>query len=58
MKRFLVYTMLLPVLCCCGARNQRDSQPYDDLPIRVMKLLDAAERERDLAKHRWCSISD
>jgi len=58
MKRFLVYTMLLPVLCCCSARNQRDSQQYEDLPIRVMKLLDAAERERDLAKNRWCSISD
>jgi|GEM_PF-2694918 len=58
MKRFLLCTMLLPMLCCCSARNQRDSQQYEDLPIRVMKLLDAAERERDLAKHRWCSISD
>lgn len=58
MKRFLVCTMLLPVLCCCTARNQRDSQQYEDLPIRVMTLLDAAERERGLAKHRWCSISD
>ena len=58
MKRFLVCTMLLPVLCCCSARNQRASQPYDDLPIRMMKLLEAAERERDLSKYRWCSISD
>ena len=58
MKRFLACTMLLPVLCCCSARNQRASQPYDDIPIRMMKLLDAAERERDLSKYRWCSISD
>lgn len=58
MKQFLVCTMLLLVLCCCSARNQRDSQPYDDIPIRMMKLLEAAERERDLSKHRWCSISD
>ena len=58
MKRFLVCTMLLPVLCCCSARNQRASQPYDDIPIRMMKLLEAAERERDLSKYRWCSISD
>ena len=58
MKRFLVCTMLLPVLCCCSARNQRDSQQYDDLPIRMMKLLEAAEWERDLSKYRWCSISD
>jgi tetratricopeptide (TPR) repeat protein len=50
--------MLLSVLCCCSARNQRDFQQYEDLSIRVMKLLDAAERERDIARHRWCSISD
>lgn len=24
----------------------------------MMKLLEAAERQRDLSKHRWCSISD
>lgn len=57
MKRFLVSVMLLPLLCCCSTRNQRDSHPYDDIPIRMMKLLEAAERERDLSKYRWCSIS-
>jgi len=58
MKRVCGYLVLLPVLCACSARNQRDSQQYDDLPIRMMKLLEAAERERDLSKYRWCSISD
>ncbi len=57
MKRVLIGLMLFPFLCCCSARNQRDSQPYDDLPIRMMKLLEAAEHERDLARYRWCSIS-
>ena len=58
MKRFLACAMLLPLLCCCSGRNQRASHPYDDIPIRMMKLLEAAERERDLSRYRWCSISD
>jgi tetratricopeptide (TPR) repeat protein len=58
MKRFLAFSLLLPVLCSCAARNQKGSEDYKDLPIRMMKLLDAAERERDLSRHRWCSISD
>ena len=58
MKRVCVYLVLFPVLCACSARNQRNSPQYDDLPIRMMKLLEAAERERDLSKYRWCSISD
>ncbi len=57
MKRILLGLLILPVLCCCSARNQRDAQQYDDLPIRLMKLLDAADHERDLARYRWCSIS-
>jgi tetratricopeptide (TPR) repeat protein len=58
MKRLVVYLIIVPLLYCCSSRNQRDSQKYQDLPIRMMKLLEAAERERDLSKHRWCSISD
>jgi tetratricopeptide (TPR) repeat protein len=58
MKRIAAFSVLLPMLCCCAARNQKGSEAYKDLPIRVMKLLDAAERERDLSRHRWCSISD
>jgi tetratricopeptide (TPR) repeat protein len=57
-KGFLISLMVLPLLWSCSARNQKDAQPYEDIPIRMMKLLEAAERERDLSKHRWCSISD
>jgi len=58
MKRFLVCLLVYPLLCCSSTMNQRDPQQYDDLPIRMMKLLEAAERERDLSRYRWCSISD
>ena len=58
MKRFLVCLLVYPLLCCSSTMSQRDPQQYDDLPIRMMKLLEAAERERDLSRYRWCSISD
>ena len=58
MKRLVVYLILFPALCSCSSRNQRDYDQYNDLPIRMMKLLEAAERERDLTRYRWCSISD
>jgi tetratricopeptide (TPR) repeat protein len=58
MKRLWVFLILSSLLCGCTAPNQRVSRQYEDLPIRMMKLLEAAERERDLSKYRWCSISD
>lgn len=58
MKRFLVCLLLFPVLSCYSTRNQEDYPPYNDIPIRMMKLLDEAERERELSRYRWCSISD
>ncbi len=58
MKRALVCSMLSLALCCCAARKHKDSPQYDDIPIRMMKLLEEAERERDLSSYRWCSISD
>lgn len=57
-KMFPVSLKVLLLLCSCSSMNQRDSQTYEDIPIRMMKLLEAAERERDLSKYRWCSISD
>jgi tetratricopeptide (TPR) repeat protein len=58
MRRFVLYLLLFPALCCCSSRHQRDAWQYDDLPIRMMKLSEAAELERDLSTYRWCSISD
>lgn len=58
MRRSVVCLMLLALLCSCSTRNQRGSQQYEDIPVRLMKLLEAAERERDLSVYRWCSISD
>lgn len=58
MKRLLVCLILLPLLCSCAARGRRDAAKYEDIPIRMMKLLEAAERERDLSRYRWCSISN
>lgn len=58
MKRLPVLLLVLWLVCSCSARNRGTPPGYEDLPIRMMKLLEAADRERDLSKYRWCSISD
>ncbi len=58
MIRVLLCSMLALSLCCCAAGQRREAPQYEDIPIRMMKLLEEAETQRDLSSYRWCSISD